>query len=217
VHKLVEWVQGVAVPFLGIPGLFLASFLDSSFLSLPEINDFLMVTSCEAHPARALLYMFATTSGSVAGCAILWWLGRRGGEAFLVKRFGASRVQRTRHVFQRWGVLAIAIPALLPPPMPFKIFVLSAGVFELPFWRFVVTLAISRGLRYGGWCLLGIYYGDDALRMLRAIDPWIAAHKVVLLLGTAVTCPLAAFGLWLWRHRRRAARAVSNDVGGPGA
>ena len=213
-HEIVEWVQEVAVPFLGLPGIFLASFLDSSFLSLPEINDFLMVTSCGGQPARSLLFVFATTSGSVLGCSVLWWLGRRGGEAFLVKRFGVERVRRTRDIFTRWGVLAIAVPSLMPPPMPFKIFVLSAGVFHLPFTRFVLTLAIARGIRYGGWCLLGIHYGDDALRFLRSIDPWIAAHKVELLVATVVTSALTAGALWLWRHRRRAARAVSNDVGG---
>src|SRR6185436_20825790 len=102
-HAAVVWVQTVLVPFLGAPGLFLAAFLDSSFLSLPEINDLLMVTSCSADPELAWLYVTMTTFGSLAGCAVLWNIGRKGGEAFLNKRFGEHRVDWVRRVFARWN------------------------------------------------------------------------------------------------------------------
>jgi membrane protein YqaA with SNARE-associated domain len=207
VHKIVVWVQEVAVPFLGLPGIFLASFLDSSFLSLPEINDFLMVTSCAKYPARAPLYILATTFGSLLGCSVLWWLGRRGGEAFLVRRFGEGRVRRTRDAFNRWGILAIAIPSLLPPPMPFKIFVVSAGVFGMPLGRFLLTLLVARGLRYTFWGVLGILYGERALAFLRAAEPWFAENLKWLVLGTVVV-GVAAYLVLRARHRAEVPPAV---------
>ena len=90
-HKVVLWVQTVLVPLLGAPGMFVVAFLDSSFLSFPEINDILLITSSHIHPGRAWLYVLTTTVGSVVGCLVMWELGRRGGEA----TEGAQR--RRRH------------------------------------------------------------------------------------------------------------------------
>src|SRR3954469_3287772 len=141
-RRVVLWVQTVLVPLLGAPGMFVVAFLDSSFLSFPEINDILLVTSSHIHPGRAWLYALMTTLGSVAGCLVMWELGNRGGEAFLSKRFGAESVRGTRVALQRCGVLAIAIPAVLPPPMPFEIFVVGAGVFGFSAKRLVIALLV---------------------------------------------------------------------------
>src|SRR4029450_4024070 len=96
-HKVVLWVQTVLVPMLGAPAMFVVAFLGPSFLGFPEINHILLVTSSHIHPERAWLYAVMTTLGSVTGCLVMWELGRRGGEAFLVKKFGPARVQRVRH------------------------------------------------------------------------------------------------------------------------
>lgn len=186
-HRLFVWVQEVLIPFLGAPGIFVAAFLDSSFLSIPEVNDFLMVTSCAAHPERAWLYVAMTTLGSLAGCSALWWLGKRGGEGFLVRRFGAARVEQTRDRFKRWDVLALAIPSLLPPPVPFKIFVLSAGVFGIPYRRLAITLILARGFRYLFWGGMGIIYGDEALEVLRRVDRWFGDRMSIILTLLAAT------------------------------
>jgi membrane protein YqaA with SNARE-associated domain len=190
-HRLFVWVQEVLIPFLGAPGIFIAAFLDSSFLSIPEVNDFLMVTSCAAHPERAWLYVAMTTLGSLAGCSALWWLGKRGGEGFLVRRFGAARVEQTRNRFKRWDVLALAIPSLLPPPVPFKIFVLSAGVFGIPYRRLAITLILARGFRYLFWGGMGIIYGDEALELLRRVDRWFGDRMSIIL--TLVAATVVAF------------------------
>jgi membrane protein YqaA with SNARE-associated domain len=207
-HRLFVWVQDVLIPFLGAPGIFLAAFLDSSFLSIPEVNDFLMVTSCAAHPERAWLYVGMTTFGSLAGCSLLWWLGKRGGEGFLVRRFGPARVEQTRVRFKKWDVLALAIPALLPPPVPFKIFVLSAGVFGIPYRRLAITLILARGFRYLFWGGMGIVYGDEALELLRSVDRWFGDRlSIILTLLAALIVALGAvYGL-------RKLRAPA-DVGG---
>lgn len=202
-HKVVLWIQTVLVPMIGPPGIFVVAFLDSSFLSLPEINDILVVTSSSAHPGQAWIYALMATLGSLAGCLVLWELGRRGGEAFLVKRFGAHRVERTRAAFHRWDVLAIAIPAVLPPPMPFKIFVLSAGVFGFPLRRMALTLVIARGMRYTVWAVMGAIYGDEALEWLERFDHWFADHWPLFLLITGV----AVIAVALVLAARRALRA----------
>jgi membrane protein YqaA with SNARE-associated domain len=189
-HKVVLWIQTVLVPTIGAPGLFIVAFLDSSFLSFPEINDILVVTSSSAHPGRAWVYALMATLGSLAGCLVLWELGRRGGEAVLVRRFGLPRVERVRAAFRRWDVLAIAIPAVLPPPMPFKIFVLSAGVFGFPLKRMAVTLVVARGLRYAVWALMGALYGDEALEWLERFDRFFAANWAYFVV-TAATIVLA--------------------------
>jgi membrane protein YqaA with SNARE-associated domain len=210
VHKIAVWIQLVLVPTLGPPGVFLVAFLDSSFISVPELHDIIVITASARRPDLAWLYVLLATLGSVAGCTALWALGRRGGEAFLVKRFGAERVERTRVAFRRWDVLALALPAVLPPPMPFKIFVLSAGVFGFPWRRLAVTLLVARGLRYTIWALAGVVYGDEALEVLRRTDSWFSQH-VALVVG--VTAGLGVVGLALWLVVRRRRRAGLPDLG----
>jgi membrane protein YqaA with SNARE-associated domain len=209
-HKFVLWVQTVLVPMLGAPGMFVVAFLDSSFLSFPEINDILLVTSSHIHPERAWLYAAMTTLGSVTGCLVMWELGRRGGEAFLAKKFGASRVQRVELAVKRWGVLTIAIPAVLPPPMPFKIFVVAAGVVGFPARRLALTLLLARGLRYAFWAAMGAYYGGEALEWLERFDAWFADRWVAILivLGGLVLAAL----IFLWARGLRARRPGAGEA-----
>jgi membrane protein YqaA with SNARE-associated domain len=207
-HGFISWIQTVLIPVLGPTGLFVVAFLDSSFLSIPEINDILVVSFSAADPGRAWLAVLMATLGSLAGCLVLREIGWRGGEHFLVKRFGAERVARTRAAFERWNVLTLALPALLPPPTPFKIFVLSAGVFGLPRRRFLITVALARGLRYSVWAALGAIWGPEAMAWLRAADHFVSDNPLVVLwvfaVGLLFTC------LWLlWRRRRAAGTPVA--------
>ena len=198
--RFVAWIQDVVLPLLGPFGIFLAAFLDSSFLSLPEINDLLVVTSAAAHPDTAWIAVLLATLGSVAGCAAVFVLGRRGGDAFLIRRFGAARTARARDLFHRFGPLALAVPAVMPPPMPFKIFVIAAGVFGFPWPKFLLTVLIARGARYAAWAVLGAAYGDEAIAILRSFDAW-AAGRQTLLLGVAAGLTLATV-VYLWARRR---------------
>ena len=204
-EKVVLWIQNVLLPTLGPAGLFVVAFFDSSFLSLPEINDILVVTACSLHPRSAWLPITLATLGSLAGCSVLWEIGRRGGEPLLERRFGKAQVARTRVAFERWDLLALIVPALLPPPMPFKIFVLSAGVFGVPWRRFAGTLILARGLRYVFWGLLGIVYGDEALRLLRAVDRWFDDNGLLVLAAVAAA---VLVGLAVWALRRRARKGA---------
>jgi len=207
VYRVLSWIQGVLIPQLGPLGLVAVAFLDSSFLSLPEINDILVVSAALANPTTAWLPITLTTLGSVAGCSLLWFVGRRGGEALLERRFGRERTARTRDAYRRWGILALAVPAIFPPPVPFKIFVLASGVFGFPFGRFLVTLLLARGARYWFWGGMGMIFGADALAMLHAVDGW-TAQRLPLVLAVAATVALVV----LLVVRRRARPGA--DVGG---
>ena len=193
--RIVAWIQAFALG-IGGPGLFFVAFLDSSFLSLPEINDLLVVMLVIEHKTRMPYYALMATLGSVAGCLVLYGLGRRGGEALVRRRFGGPRMARALAVSKRYGVLAIAVPAVLPPPAPFKIFVLLAGVAAVPLWQFATTIALARGFRYFAVGALSVRYGDDAIAFIEANGRAVS----IFLVGLIVVGGLA----WiLWRRRRR--------------
>src|SRR4051794_31896458 len=163
---VVEWIKAFAIS-LGGPGLFIIAFLDSSFLSFPEVNDLLIIWLTTQHKERMPYYALMTTLGSIAGCVTLYALARKGGEAFLRKRFSAQYVERAMATFRRHGLLAILVPSLLPPPTPFKIFVLAAGVSKVRPLDFIVAIGIGRGIRYFGEGFLALYYGEYAADFLR--------------------------------------------------
>ena len=194
VARIVTWVQAFALG-IGGPGLFFVAFLDSSFLSLPEINDLLVVMLVIEHNARMPYYALMATLGSLTGCLVLYGIGRRGGEALVRRRFGGSRMARALALSKRYGVFAIAVPAILPPPAPFKIFVLLAGVAAVPIWQFAATIAVARGFRYFAVGMLSVRYGDDAIAFIEANGRTVT----LVLVGLIVAGGLA----WiLWRRRR---------------
>lgn len=166
--KLSEWKQKVVVfaGALGAPGLFLISFLDSSVLTFPVINDLLLIELSIEHPARMPLYAFMAGTGSVLGCVLLYFLARKGGEAFFHRKAGA-RAAAVRQWVEKNGFMGMLVAALLPPPTPFKIFVFAAGVFEVPLWSFTSAIALARGIRYLGMGYLAVRYGNNALPFLR--------------------------------------------------
>jgi membrane protein YqaA with SNARE-associated domain len=193
-QRLVSWVQGFALA-LGGPGLFLIAFLDSSFLSFPEVCDILIVWLTVRHKERMLFYALMCTLGSVAGCFALYTVGRRGGEAFLKKRFKAGHIERAMTVFRRHGLLAVIIPSLLPPPMPFKIFVLAAGVAKVRPLEFILAVSVGRGVRYFGEGFLALWYGEQAIEFMRQ-----NARAAGLALAALIA--IGALGWFWWRRRR---------------
>ena len=181
--RIVSWLEAFTSS-LGGPGLFLVAFLDSSFLSLPEINDVLVVLMVTRNEELMPYYAAMATLGSITGCLVLYGLGRKGGEAILQKRVAGPRGEKAMGLFRRVGVLAIIVPALLPPPAPFKVFVLLSGVTRVPWPRFCGAVAVGRGVRYFGEGLLAVRYGDEAVELLRANGPLVSlVLAVVVLLG----------------------------------
>lgn len=184
--RIVEWIESIARA-IGAPGLFIVAFLDSSFLSLPEINDILVIVAVIQNPELMPYYAFMATSGSVTGCLVLYFFGRRGGNALLRRRFTGPRLERATQRLQRYGVLAVIVPALLPPPAPFKIFILLAGVSHVPLGRFAAAVTIGRGARYFGEGWLAVQYGEQALRLIEEHSRTVslAVALTVLVLGVA--------------------------------
>ena len=195
-RRLLAWIQGFAES-LGGPGLFIIAFLDSSFLSFPEVCDALIVLLTVQHPERMVFYALVTTAGSVAGCYSLYSVGRKGGEAFLRKRFHERHVDRALAVFRRHGMLSILVPSLLPPPMPFKIFVLAAGVSGMRDRDFLIAAAIGRSIRFFGAGLLALWKGRQALDWLHENAPAVGIVLAVLVVIGAAAA--------IWRRRRRTA------------
>ena len=158
----------IALPiYYAAPAMIVIGALDSSLLSLPEINDYLVVGRCFKQPSAAFYFPLFAAIGSVLGCLALYTIMRRGGQALLRRRFKRENIERVERVYARYGFLAIAIPALLPPPMPFKIFVATAGTLEYPRWKFLTTVMVARSLRYYVEGILAVYYGRRVLLFLK--------------------------------------------------
>lgn len=192
-RRFLDWVMGIAEA-MGGPGLFLLSFLDSSFLSFPEIVDVLMIGLVARYPERMLWYAALPTLGSILGSYVLYHLARRGGEAFLRRRMPKRHVDRAFAVFRKYGLLAVAVPAIMPPPVPFKVFVLAAGAARVGRLDFLLALAVGRGVRYFGEALLAAWYGQAAIAFLHE-------HGTAAFLWLGVIL-LAVGLLWIWWTRR---------------
>ena len=165
-HWLERYVISLPI-YYAAPAMVVIGALDSSLLSLPEINDYLVVGRCFKHPSAAFYFPLFAAIGSVIGCLILYTIMRRGGQALLRRRFKRENIERVERAYARYGFLAIAIPALLPPPMPFKIFVATAGTLEYPRSKFLVTVMIARSFRYYVEGILAVFYGRRVLSFLR--------------------------------------------------
>lgn len=178
----------VTVPiYIAGPAMILIGALDSSLLSLPEVNDYLVVARCYTHPRTVFFFPMFASIGSVLGCLLLYTILQRGGIALLHRRFKVERVQRVERAYARFGILALAVPALLPPPLPFKIFVATAGALQFPRRRFLLTILIARSLRYYTEGILAVFYGERVLRFLKDNGLIIiSAVAGVCLIGLAV-------------------------------
>ena len=188
--RLAAWIEAFAVAWGG-PGLFVIGYLDSSFLSFPEVNDLLIMGMVIRHADRLVYYALMATLGSLFGCLTLYYLARAGGEAFVRKRFKERHVERGLRLSQKYGLLMVMVPALLPPPMPLKIFILIAGVAGIPVWQFSAGLFVARFVRYFGEGLLAVWYGEAAFAFLKAN----AGRIGLLLAGVALVVGLVVIML----------------------
>ena len=166
---------------LGAPGIFLVAFLDSSILSLPEVADLLVIWMVTNNKSRIVIYVVSATLGSLLGCLLLYGIGKKGGAGFVHRRFGSTNVERALEAFRRHGIMAVLIPSILPPPAPFKIFVLLAGIADISVARFSTAILIGRGLRYTVEGLLALWYGERAIAFIRQNGTAIALAAVIII------------------------------------
>lgn len=206
--SIARWleVNVIGLPiYFAAPAMVIIGALDSSLLSLPEINDYLVVGRCFKDPTAVFYFPLFAAIGSVLGCNLLYTIVRRGGQAVLRKRFNLASIKRVERAYERFGFLAIGIPAILPPPLPFKIFVATAGALEYPRWKFLLTVMIARSFRYYVEGILAVFYGRRVLLFMKD-------NGLVIL---SIVGALALIGLVVYivvkRRRGPAAEYVDNE------
>lgn len=194
--ELLAAVQPYVDRFGGV-GMAVIAAIDTSSIPLPNVNDLLIVWQTIKNPHLWWYYALMTTIGSVIGSLVIYYLGRKGGEAFLQKRFKAAHVEKVRGAFERYGLWAMVVVAFVPPPAPYKIFVLLAGVGGVGPLAFVVAVTAGRGVRYlaEGW--FAQHYGEVAAAFIRI-------HLAQVVIWVLAVATLSGLVWWLWRRRQAA-------------
>jgi len=188
-----------ALRSIGALGVMSIAILDSSFLSLPWVNDILVATHIVESPDKVWYWPFLAVMGSVVGCSVLYGVSRLLGRVFLHRWFPVRHLKAVERVFERYGMLALIIPALCPPPMPLKTFVATAGVLQFPFWKFVLMLSGARLVRYYAVGVLALYYGER-------VENFIKEHALVAAVGIIAVVTLLFFVYHLVENRLRTKR-----------
>jgi membrane protein YqaA with SNARE-associated domain len=175
-------VKDFLVPF-GAFGLFAIALLDSALIPLPGGPDAVMLLLSTQNPARMPLYALGATAGSVLGCVILYYISRRAGRRALDK-FPPQKQARVKELVDRYDVLSVLVASVLPPPFPFKLFVITAGVFRLSLVRFAAAVAVGRAFRFFLEGFLAVRYGEQAKEVLAqnypAVGLGVAALVVIV-------------------------------------
>jgi len=200
--KITGWLA--VLQTLGGWGVLTLTAIDSGAIPIPV--DALVAGYVLANPHRAWLYVIAGAAGSVIGSLVPYYLGRAGGELFLLKRINRERMERIRDRFERQEFLALMVPAMLPPPTPFKLFVFSAGVFEMkPAW-FIAAVAAGRLIRFGALAVLTAVFGPGIIAKARTL---IHQHPSLLI---AIAAGLLILGYVLYRLLRRPAKEIADEI-----
>ena len=202
-HLLNKWtllILALLKP-LGIWGVAGFAAVDAAFLGMPL--DAIVAGYAYADTKRFLLYAAMAATGSALGSIVIYLIGYKGGEVLLVKRIGEKRFNKIKASFERHEFWAVMFPAMLPPPTPFKLFVLSAGVAEMRFTHFLAAIFFGRLLRFSLVSLIVIRYGPQILGFVGGM-----VHNHLRYVIAAVAAG-ALIGWWIWRLRKqRRARAV---------
>ena len=164
----------------GPAGLFAIAFLDSAMIPLPGGPDAVMIILSTAHPAWMPLYALSATLGSMFGCLLLYNISKRAGRRAL-ERFSIEKQARVNRLIEKYDVLSVLVSSVLPPPFPFKLFVVTAGVFRLSIVRFAVAVGIGRAFRFLLEGFLAIRYGEQAAEMLKRYYPSIGIAVAALI------------------------------------
>lgn len=137
-----------------------------------------MLLLSTTYPRWMLLYAFMATAGSALGCLILYLISRRAG-ARALNRFSEIKQRRVRHWIERYDAFAVLVATLLPPPFPFKLFVVSAGVFRFSLLRFMLAIIVGRAFRFLLEGFFAVRYGVQAKEILARYYPWVGVGLAV--------------------------------------
>jgi membrane protein YqaA with SNARE-associated domain len=164
--RYTAWILGL-MKVLGIWGVFVIAFADSALLGMPV--DFIVATYVYQDRKRLLIYIAMASLGSALGSIPLYIVGYFGGEKVLRKRISEERFLKIHRSFERHEFWALMFPGMLPPPMPFKIFVLGAAVFEMRFRDFLVAIFLGRFVRFGVLSVLVLWFGPQIVGLLGGV------------------------------------------------
>jgi membrane protein YqaA with SNARE-associated domain len=187
---------GHVVALYGSGGLFLISFLDSSFVPFPGINDLALIVLAGQRPARAPFYAFMSTVGSLLGCYVLYGIAR-GAEELAEGRSPSTKGTSVRRWLGRNDFVAMLVMALLPPPAPLKIFVIAAGALRTNALHFGAALLVGRSLRFAAEAWLGARYGAQGEAYLKKNFTWVSLVTILVVIG------LTLLSRW-WKGRQAA-------------
>jgi len=180
--KITTWIAFLKT--LGAWGVFVLATVDS--IAVPIPLDALVAGYVYAIPRNAWLYCIAGAAGSAIGSLLPYALGRAGGELFLLKRISHERLQRIRDRFEKQEFLALAVPAMLPPPTPFKLFVFSAGVFEMRVIAFLLAIFTGRLARFAILSVLTMKFGPQVVSQVKGVFTNHPVIGIVVLIVFAV-------------------------------
>lgn len=205
-HLLAKWtalILALLTP-LGAWGVLAFAAIDAALLGMPL--DAIVAGYAWHNPGRFLLYAAMAAAGSALGSIVIYWIGYEGGELLLVKRMGRSRFDKIKASFERHEFLTVMLPSMLPPPTPFKLFVLSAGMAEMSFSRFLAAIFFGRFLRFALECLIVIRYGPQIMDLIAAVF-----HHHLRYAIAAIAAGIL-IGWWLTRlQKRRSQRATGEN------
>ncbi len=162
-------------------GLFAIALLDSALIPMAGGPDAVMMLLSAARPSWMIFYAASATLGSVIGCVILYYISAKAGRRALA-RFSEAKQARVKDLIDRYDVLSVLVASLLPPPFPFKLFVVTAGVFRLNVWRFAAAIAVGRAFRYLLEGYFAAHYGEHAKDILAKYYPAIGIGLAVLVI-----------------------------------
>jgi len=191
--RYTAWVLGL-MKVLGIWGAFVIAFADSALLGMPV--DFVVATYVHEDRRRFLLYIAMASLGSALGSIPLYVIGYLGGEKVLRKRISEERFLKIHRSFEQHEFWALMFPGMLPPPMPFKIFVLGAAVFEMRFRDFLVAIFLGRFVRFLGLSMLVLWFGPQIVSLFGGV---VKQHWISILVAT-----VTGICLWLALRKRNA-------------
>jgi membrane protein YqaA with SNARE-associated domain len=209
-HLLNKWtllILALLKP-LGIWGVLGFAAVDAAFLGMPL--DAIVAGYVWANPHWLLLYCAMAAAGSTLGSIVIYVIGYKGGEVLLVKRIGEARFNKIKASFERHEFLALMLPAMLPPPTPFKLFVLSAGVAEMRFRHFLGAIFAGRLLRFVVLSFLVIRFGPQIVGFLGGM----VHHHWRYAIAALATASL--LGWWIWRARKLRSRKRARTKSGHG-
>ena len=182
----------------GLFGVFLVSVVDSSFVPLPVpgVTDIMCIILAAEHQSWILLILLAT-AGSALGGYLSYEVGQRGGIAFLEKHVPASITKRICNWMQNHTLLSVALPAILPPPMPLSPFVLAAGALKMSRRKFMLAFTTSRAVRHSIAVWLGIHYGRHILHLWDSLSAKYATPVLIVIWTLIlVSCAIAFWKLY---------------------